>query len=160
MKFLKSAVVFSMLCLFWAVGMAHETHDSECPVNQAGQKHGHCVERFSDGRVFLGRYANGKKHGNWVLRFPDGQVEMGPYVDGTQQGRWVIWFKDGTVEQCHRVYGKRHGRVVQWRPGGSVMSGLYRTGRFSGRWSIVCGGLFCQLAEFIFVPPDKRMSAR
>jgi len=161
MKIFKiGSVVFSVLCLLFVAGMVNAAHDSECPVNQTGQKHGYCVELFADGRVFLGPYVNGEKHGNWVLRFPDGQVEMGPYADGTQRGRWVVWFEDGTVEECHRVKGKRHGRVVQWRPDGRVVSGMYRNGRFSVRWSPVCGGLFCQLAETIFVPPDRRETAR
>ena len=60
-----------------------------------GIRHGHWIERWSNGRVREGPYADGRRHGHWITRWSDGGASEGRYVDGKRHGRWVLRFSDG-----------------------------------------------------------------
>ncbi len=119
-----------------------------------GKKHGHFVERNSNGIVFEGEYVDDKRHGRWVRRNKDRKViedgeyvegekhgkwnepsnAVGNYVHGKRQGRWIRRNSDGTVEEVDYVDDKRHGRWIWRAPDGETGGGEYVNGKRQGRW--------------------------
>ena len=101
-----------------------------------GKRHGHWVERYSNGNVLEGSYRDGKRHGHWVVRFADGGIHEGPAKDGKRHGNWVERSADGDVSEGSYKDGKKHGRWVERSSGpyGSVREGSYRDGERHGQW--------------------------
>ena len=46
-------------------------------------------------------------HGHWIQRFADGEVQRGPYADGERHGRWQVASPDGEVTYVEFVHGVR-----------------------------------------------------
>ena len=94
----------------WSDGSSETTGEL-----RGGKRHGHWVERYSNGNVSEGSYRDGKRHGQWVVRYASGSIHEGPAKDGKKHGHWVIREADGDVWEGPYVDGEKHGRwVYHW----------------------------------------------
>ena len=79
-------------------------------MNAEGQKHGHGIEQFSDGTMYMGMYAFGKREGRGTVLYADGRAQVSLFMDDMPVGDSVVWnagrirawrLRDGDVLMAH-----------------------------------------------------------